>query len=166
MMDTDRKEQMPTRQDSGTANSEQRRMPASWNQNRLTAKLGIEYPIIQGPLGGLSSQRLSIHWFDLLPARQEVNQSSQFLRFSTVLHWLIPCLPLRTCAASSLLRQADLASARKSLCRGLGSSWFAELFHRNPLVTHFQHGQIFCTARQLKDHAVTRCRLHQRAPQR
>ena len=34
-------------------------MPASWNQNRLTAKLGIEYPIIQGPLGGLSSQRLT-----------------------------------------------------------------------------------------------------------
>src|ERR1700686_2900353 len=34
-------------------------MPASWNQNRLAAKLGIEYPIIQGPLGGLSSQRLT-----------------------------------------------------------------------------------------------------------
>src|ERR1700722_20250371 len=34
-------------------------VPASWNQNRLTAKLGIEYPIIQGPLGGLSSQRLT-----------------------------------------------------------------------------------------------------------
>ncbi len=34
-------------------------MPASWNQNRLTAELGIEYPIIQGPLGGLSSQRLT-----------------------------------------------------------------------------------------------------------
>src|SRR6202142_514418 len=34
-------------------------MPASWNQNRLTAKLGIEYPIIQGPLGGLSSKRLT-----------------------------------------------------------------------------------------------------------
>src|SRR6266516_5002426 len=34
-------------------------MPASWNQNRLTTKLGIEYPIIQGPLGGLSSQRLT-----------------------------------------------------------------------------------------------------------
>jgi hypothetical protein len=33
-------------------------MPASWNQNRLTA-FGIEYPIIQGPLGGLSSQRLT-----------------------------------------------------------------------------------------------------------
>lgn len=31
----------------------------AWNQNRLTAKLGIEYPIIQGPLGGLSSQRLT-----------------------------------------------------------------------------------------------------------
>jgi nitronate monooxygenase len=30
-----------------------------WNRNRLTAKLGIEYPIIQGPLGGLSSQRLT-----------------------------------------------------------------------------------------------------------
>jgi nitronate monooxygenase len=30
-----------------------------WNQNRLTAKLGIEYPIVQGPLGGLSSQRLA-----------------------------------------------------------------------------------------------------------
>src|SRR5215475_12428857 len=34
-------------------------MPASWNQNRLTAKLGIDYPIIQGPLGGLWSQRLT-----------------------------------------------------------------------------------------------------------
>src|SRR6202007_1518113 len=33
-------------------------MPA-WNQNRLTAKLGIDYPIIQGPLGGLSSQELT-----------------------------------------------------------------------------------------------------------
>lgn len=34
-------------------------MPAAWNRNRLTAKLGIDYPIIQGPLGGLSSQRLT-----------------------------------------------------------------------------------------------------------
>src|SRR6267154_1172362 len=58
-MNTNRKEQIVTRQDSRTANSEQRLMPASWNQNRLTAKLGIEYPIIQGPLGGLSSQRLT-----------------------------------------------------------------------------------------------------------
>lgn len=31
----------------------------TWNQNRLTAKLGIDYPLIQGPLGGLSSQRLT-----------------------------------------------------------------------------------------------------------
>src|SRR5229473_2922110 len=58
-MNTNRKEQMVTRQDSRTANSKQRLMPASWNQNRLTAKLGIEYPIIQGPLGGLSSQKLT-----------------------------------------------------------------------------------------------------------
>jgi nitronate monooxygenase len=34
-------------------------MPGTWNRNRLTAKLGIDYPIIQGPLGGLSSQRLT-----------------------------------------------------------------------------------------------------------
>jgi nitronate monooxygenase len=34
-------------------------MPAFWNRNRLTEKLGIDYPIIQGPLGGLSSQRLT-----------------------------------------------------------------------------------------------------------
>ena len=34
-------------------------MLARWNHNRLTTKLGIEYPIIQGPLGGLSSQRLT-----------------------------------------------------------------------------------------------------------
>src|SRR5260370_24437303 len=32
---------------------------ARWNENRLTAKLGIDYPIIQGPLGGLSSQGLT-----------------------------------------------------------------------------------------------------------
>ena len=67
---------------------------------------------------------------------------------------------------SLFLRHVDLASARESLCRGLGSSWFTERFHRNALVTHFQHDQIFCAARQLKDYAVTRCRLHQRAPQR
>jgi nitronate monooxygenase len=34
-------------------------MPAAWTRNRLTEKLGIDYPIIQGPLGGLSSQRLT-----------------------------------------------------------------------------------------------------------
>ena len=34
-------------------------MPVSWNRNRLTAKLGIDYPINQDPLGGLSSQRLT-----------------------------------------------------------------------------------------------------------
>ena len=41
----------------------------------------------------------------------------------------------------------DLASARESLCRRLGSRWFTERFHRNAPVTHFQHGQVFCTAR-------------------
>jgi len=34
-------------------------MSAAWNRNRLTTRLGIDYPIIQGPLGGLSSQRLT-----------------------------------------------------------------------------------------------------------
>ena len=34
-------------------------MPPRWNENRLTAKLGINYPVIQGPLGGLSSQELT-----------------------------------------------------------------------------------------------------------
>ncbi|MBV8860183.1 MAG: nitronate monooxygenase [Acidobacteria bacterium] len=31
----------------------------SWAETGLTTRLGIEYPIIQGPLGGLSSQRLT-----------------------------------------------------------------------------------------------------------
>src|SRR5246500_5365230 len=34
-------------------------MPAAWNRNGLTETLRIDYPIIQGPLGGLSSQRLT-----------------------------------------------------------------------------------------------------------
>jgi len=34
-------------------------MPPRWNENRLKAKLGIDYPVIQGPLGGLSSQKLT-----------------------------------------------------------------------------------------------------------
>src|SRR5580700_10453404 len=34
-------------------------MAAPWNKNRLTEKLGIDYPLIQGPLGGLSSQKLT-----------------------------------------------------------------------------------------------------------
>src|SRR5258707_4159919 len=34
-------------------------MPPRWNQNRVTATLGIDYPVIQGTLGGLSSQKLT-----------------------------------------------------------------------------------------------------------
>lgn len=34
-------------------------MPNPWNQNRLTAKLGIDYPIVQGPFGGFASQKLT-----------------------------------------------------------------------------------------------------------
>jgi nitronate monooxygenase len=33
--------------------------PRKWTENRLTSLLGLQYPIIQGPLGGLSSQRLT-----------------------------------------------------------------------------------------------------------
>src|SRR6266568_4537790 len=36
-----------------------RMMAKAWNQTRVSEALGIEYPIIQGPLGGLSSQRLT-----------------------------------------------------------------------------------------------------------
>lgn len=32
---------------------------STWNKTRVASKLGIEYPIIQGPLGGFSSQRLA-----------------------------------------------------------------------------------------------------------
>jgi NAD(P)H-dependent flavin oxidoreductase YrpB (nitropropane dioxygenase family) len=31
----------------------------AWTQNRLASRLGLRFPIIQGPLGGLSSQRLT-----------------------------------------------------------------------------------------------------------
>jgi nitronate monooxygenase len=34
-------------------------MATAWNRNRLTGRLGVDYPIIQGPLGGLSSPRLT-----------------------------------------------------------------------------------------------------------
>jgi len=34
-------------------------MTKAWNQTRVSELLRIEYPIIQGPLGGLSSQRLT-----------------------------------------------------------------------------------------------------------
>jgi|ERR1700733_6238484 nitronate monooxygenase len=33
--------------------------PPQWNVTRISSSLGIEYPIIQGPLGGLSTQRLT-----------------------------------------------------------------------------------------------------------
>src|SRR5580700_7428504 len=32
---------------------------SAWNRTRVSSALGIEYPIIQGPLGGFSSQRLT-----------------------------------------------------------------------------------------------------------
>src|SRR5437868_6111132 len=59
----------------------------------------------------------------------------------------------------------NASSARESLCRGLGSGWFTERFHTNALVTHIQHGQVFCAARRLENYAVAGCRLHQRVPQ-
>jgi nitronate monooxygenase len=34
-------------------------MTQPWNQTRISRLLGIEYPLIQGPLGGFSSQRLT-----------------------------------------------------------------------------------------------------------
>src|SRR6185437_8037207 len=34
-------------------------MPKTWNDTRVAATLRIKYPIVQGPLGGLSSQRLT-----------------------------------------------------------------------------------------------------------
>ncbi len=34
-------------------------MSKTWNQTRVATALGIQYPIIQGPLGGFSSQRLT-----------------------------------------------------------------------------------------------------------
>jgi nitronate monooxygenase len=34
-------------------------MITPWRRNRLTSTLGIQYPVIQGPLGGLSSQKLT-----------------------------------------------------------------------------------------------------------
>jgi nitronate monooxygenase len=34
-------------------------MKAPWNNTRVSSVLGIDYPIIQGPLGGLSTQRLT-----------------------------------------------------------------------------------------------------------
>src|SRR5436305_13238076 len=71
-----------------------------------------------------------------------------------------------TCAVASLSSSGGLASARELLRRGLGSRWFTERFHRNALVTDFQHGQVFCTAGRLENYAVARCRLHQRSPQR
>lgn len=36
-----------------------RSVAESWTGNRLTRRLGVQYPIIQGPLGGLSSERLA-----------------------------------------------------------------------------------------------------------
>ncbi len=33
--------------------------PATWPHTRVTARLGIKYPIIQGPLGGFASQQLT-----------------------------------------------------------------------------------------------------------
>jgi nitronate monooxygenase len=32
---------------------------SAWNQTRVSAKLGIQYPLIQGPLGGFPAQRLA-----------------------------------------------------------------------------------------------------------
>jgi hypothetical protein len=115
---------------------------------------------------------LADHWFGVGDSLRAI-PGNPFMRIQ-----LISCrLPI---ADSVLLRSSlfhhlcrfvtslsgGLPSAREFLCRGLGSRWLTERFHSNALVTHFQHGQVFCTTRQLKDYAVTCCRFHQRTPQR
>src|SRR5271168_680288 len=35
------------------------KLNSAWNRTRVSNRLGVEYPIIQGPLGGFSSQRLT-----------------------------------------------------------------------------------------------------------
>jgi hypothetical protein len=43
-------------------------MPARWTRKRLTEKLGIDYPLIQGPLGGpkrrYAKGKLRLVWGD------------------------------------------------------------------------------------------------------
>lgn len=36
-----------------------RQVSNTWTENRLTSRFGLQYPIVQGPLGGLSSERLT-----------------------------------------------------------------------------------------------------------
>jgi hypothetical protein len=98
------------------------------------------------------------------PRSSEISRSKH-LEFGGRAAW-IPARDRRIHRVVPLRAKGGLASAREFLCRGLGSRWFTERFHRNALVTHFQHGQVFCTARRLENYAVARFRLHQRAPQR
>ena len=82
--------------------------------------------------------------------------------YSALLRWSLFHHLCRLVTSSS----AWISVGEGFLCQGLRSRWFTERFHRNALVTHIQHGQVFCTARRLENYAVARCRLHQRAPQR
>src|SRR5439155_10190344 len=63
----------------------------------------------------------------------------------------------------SLTFVRSIVGGGELLCRGLGSRWFTERFHGNALVTDFQDDQVFHAARRLKNHAVARCGLDQRA---
>ena len=60
-----------------------------------------------------------------------------------------------TCAVSFLLRGVSSRSGN-SLCRGLESRWFAERFHGNALVTHFQHSQVLSCRPAHEHYAVSR----------
>jgi hypothetical protein len=64
------------------------------------------------------------------------------------------------------LRQVDWLGEGVPFAEGLCSKWYAERFHRNVLVKHFQQGQLCCATRRLENYAIPRCRLHQCAPQR
>jgi hypothetical protein len=61
-------------------------MPA-WNRNRLTEKLGIECPIIQGPLGALSViQKIRFFMTRTLIARAADADGSVAVDFDHCLH--------------------------------------------------------------------------------
>lgn len=62
--------------------------------------------------------------------------------------------------------RARTASVIKFLRQDFGPKWFAKRFHRNVLVTHFDHGQSHSAAGCMKNGFVILCRSPQCASQR
>ena len=133
--------------------------PAGWNRNRLTAQLGIEYPIIQGPLSGLVSHRLTaaVSNFGGLGSLGAHSLEAPAIRDAIGAIRALTTKPFAVNLWVSTEDDGARTSDEHAFDRSLSSlaPWLAEMGAQRPVYKPFQGKRFEDQARVLFDEKVT-----------